>query len=90
MYDDDLVRWLLKILDNSRKDFPIYNVGSDDVISIHKLAILSAQKYDLNVNFKNIQISKKIDKYSSSIYKAKKELDLKKNYISLDAIVQKT
>jgi dTDP-glucose 4,6-dehydratase len=89
MYADDLVRWLLKILDNSRKDCPIYNVGSDDVISVHELAISLAKKYDLNINFKNKKISKKkIDKYSPSIYKAKKELDLKNNYTSLDAIVK--
>ncbi len=89
MYDDDLVRWLLKILDNSRKDCPIFNVGSDDVISVHKLAVLLAQKYDLNINFKNKKISKKIiDKYSPNIYKAKKELELKNNYSSLDAIVK--
>jgi len=89
MYDDDLCRWLLKILDNSSKDCPIYNVGSDDAISLHKLAILLADKYNLNINFKNIKISKKkIDKYIPSIYKAKKELNLKNNYNSLDAIVK--
>jgi dTDP-glucose 4,6-dehydratase len=89
MYDDDLVRWLLKILDNSSKNCPIYNVGSDDVISVHKLVILLAKKYKLNTNFKNLKISKKIiDKYSPSIYKAKKELNLKNNYTSLNAIIK--
>ena len=89
MYDDDLVRWLLKILDNSRNNCPIYNVGSDNVISVHKLAVLLAQKYDLNINFKNKKISKKIiDRYSPNICKAKKELKLKNNYTSLDAIVK--
>lgn len=89
MYDDDLVRWLLRILNNSRQDCPIYNVGSDNVISVHKLAILLAKKYKLNIDFKYAKISKKIiDKYSPSIYKAKKELNLKNNYTSFDAIVK--
>jgi dTDP-glucose 4,6-dehydratase len=89
MHDDDLVRWLLKILDDSNKDCPIYNVGSDDAISLHKLAILLADKYKLSINFKTIKISKRfVDKYIPSIYKAKKKLNLKNNYNSLDAIVK--
>jgi dTDP-glucose 4,6-dehydratase len=89
MYDDDLVRWLLKIIDNSSKDCPIYNVGSDDPISLHKLAILLAEKYNLNINFKNVKISMKIiDKYIPSIYKAKRELNLRNNYTSLNAFIK--
>jgi len=89
MYDDDMVRWLLKILDHSKKDCPIYNVGSDDFISVHKLAFLLAQKYNLSTNFHNTKISKKsIDKYNPNINKAKKELNLKNNYTTLEAIIK--
>ena len=89
MYEDDLVRWLLKILDNSSKDCPIYNVGSDDAISLHKLVILLAEKYNLSVNVKNKKISTKIlDKYIPSIYKAKKQLNLNNNHTSLNAIIK--
>ena len=89
MHEEDLVRWLLKIINYSNKNCPIYNVGSDDAISIYKLANLLAKKYNLHVNFDNIKISEKIfDKYSPNIYKAKKKLKLKNNYTSLDAIVK--
>ena len=89
MYDDDLVKWLLKILNRSNQDCPIYNVGSDDCISIHKLGRLLAKKYNLDVVSSNIKISKGIfDKYIPNIYKAKKELKLTNNYSSLGAIIK--
>ena len=49
MYSDDLVRWLLKILDNSNNQCPTYNVGSDNKVSIHKIANVLAKKYNLKV-----------------------------------------
>ena len=89
MHDEDLVRWLLKIINYSNKNCPIYNVGSDDAISIYKLANLLATKYNLDVNFDNIKISEKIfDKYVPNIQKAKKELNLINNNTTLDAIIK--
>jgi dTDP-glucose 4,6-dehydratase len=89
MHEEDLVRWLLKILNSSDKNCPIYNVGSDDAISIYKLANLLATKYNLDVNFDNIKISKKIfDKYVPNIQKVKKKLNLINNYSTLDAIIK--
>jgi dTDP-glucose 4,6-dehydratase len=89
MHDEDLVRWLLKIINYSNKNCPIYNVGSDDAISIYKLANLLATKYNLDVNFDNIKISEKIfDKYVPNIQKAKKKLNLINNNTTLDAIIK--
>lgn len=89
MHEEDLVRWLLKILNSSNKNCPIYNVGSDNAISIYKLANLLAKKYNLNVDFDNKKISKKIfDKYVPNIQKAKKELNLNINYSALSAIIK--
>lgn len=89
MHEEDLVRWLLKIINYSNNNCPIYNVGSDNAISIYKLANLLAIKYNLNVNFNNTKISQKIfDKYVPNIQKVKKELNLKNNYSSLDAIIK--
>jgi len=89
MHEDDLVKWLLKILNRSNQDCPIYNVGSDDCISIHKLGRLLAKKYNLDVVSSNIKISKGIfDKYIPNVHKAKKELKLKNNYKSLDAVIK--
>jgi dTDP-glucose 4,6-dehydratase len=89
MHDEDLVRWLLKIINYSNMNCPIYNVGSDDAISIYKLANLLATKYNLDVNFDNIKISKKIfDKYVPNIQKAKKELNLINHNATFDAIIK--
>ena len=89
MHEEDLVRWLLKIINYSSKNCPIYNVGSDNDISIFKLANLLSKKYNLNVNLNNIKISeKKFDKYVPNIQKAKKELNLINNYGALSAIIK--
>ena len=87
MYSDDLVRWLLRILDNSNTKCPIYNVGSDNKISIHRIASVLAKKYDLDIYSPKIY-SKKIDNYIPNISKAKRELKLKNNYLSLGAIIK--
>ena len=89
MHEEDLVRWLLKILNSSNKNCPIYNVGSDNVISIYRLATLLAKKYNLKIDFDNIKISEKIfDKYVPNIKKAKKKLNLINSYTSVDAITK--
>jgi dTDP-glucose 4,6-dehydratase len=88
MYSDDLVRWLFKILDHSNKLCPIFNVGSDNKVSIHKTANVLAKKYNLEVLSPKIS-SKKIDNYIPNINKARKELNLTINNDSLEAI-QKT
>jgi nucleoside-diphosphate-sugar epimerase len=89
MHEDNLVRWLLEILKSSNEACPIYNVGSNDAISVHKLARLLAKKYNLDIDSSNIKISKdKFDKYIPNIDKAKKQLKLKTNYSSLGAIIK--
>jgi len=86
MYSDDLAKWLLKIVNNSTKDCPIYNVGSNDYISIHTLAAVLAKRYNLSVDSKDKILKKKNDIYVPNIQKAKKELNLTNNFDSLDAI----
>ena len=87
MNEEDLVRWLFNILNYSNKNCPIFNVGSDNAISIHKLANLLAKKYNVNIDYASENISQKIfDRYVPDIKKAKKELNLTNNYSSLDAI----
>ena len=88
MYSDDLVRWLLKIIDKSNNQCPVFNVGSNDKISIHKIAHLLAKKYCLKI-LSSKKLSKKIDNYIPNTDKAKRELNLVINNTSLEAI-QKT
>ena len=87
MYSDDLVRWLLKILDHSNIKCPIYNVGSDNKILIQQIVKILARWY--NLNFDIPKFTNKInDYYIPNIYKTKKNLKLKNNYASVDAIIK--
>ena len=76
MHSDDLSKWLIKILKNSNKKCPIYNVGSDKIINLRTLSKKIAFKVKKQLFLKKI-ISKKFDYYAPSITKAKKELNLK-------------
>lgn len=88
MYSDDLARWLLKILYSSNINCPIFNVGSDDPVSIHKLADFLAKKYKLKVE-KSDKISNIIiDKYLPNIQKAKKNFNLRVILNSYDSVVK--
>ena len=87
MYSDDLVRWLLRILDNSNRYCPIYNVGSDDSVSMETLSHWLGKKYTL-INSKEKKLRNIVDKYIPNIQKAKKELNLSNNYSSLSAIIK--
>jgi dTDP-glucose 4,6-dehydratase len=85
MHETDLVAWLFKILKKANKNCPVYNVGSDQDISIRKLAFYLSKKYQLEIESKKIKSNFK-DRYVPSISKAKKELNLKLNYTSYAAI----
>ena len=87
MYADDLVEWLYKILDNSNTQCPIYNVGSDDKISIHQVANVLADKFNLKIDTVKLSL-KKIDNYIPNISKAKKILGLKINNTSNEGIIK--
>jgi len=87
MYSDDLVRWLLKILDHSNIKCPIYNVGSNNKILIQQIAKILARRYNLNVDIPKFT-NKVNDYYIPDVYKAKKNLKLKNNYTSAEAIIK--
>ena len=83
MNADDLTRWLLAILIKTNKKFNIYNVGSDEVISIEKLAELISKIYNKKIFKKTKNYRKKnkdIDYYVPSIAKARHKLNLNLNY----------
>ena len=85
MYSYDLVRWLFKIIDHADIKCPIYNVGSSNAISIQKIAKILGKKYHLKVNIPKLSI-KKIDNYIPNVNLAKKNIKLKNNYSSLQAV----
>jgi nucleoside-diphosphate-sugar epimerase len=85
MYADDLVRWLIKILKSSNKFFKVYNLGSDDEISIQQLAYSLSKKYNLKAVIPKVKL-RQVDYYVPNVDKAKKELNLKIKYSSLNSI----
>ena len=89
MHSDDLIRWVIKILINSNSKCEIYNVGSDEAITIKQLANLIAKKFKKNVSIKNKKISKdNIDYYVPSISKIKKELNLINKFNIIKSLYQ--
>jgi nucleoside-diphosphate-sugar epimerase len=88
MYADDLVRWLIKIVKKSNKSFKVYNLGSDDEVTIQLLVYNLSQKYKLKTTIPKVKL-KQVDYYVPNVDKAKKELNLKIKYSSFNSI-QKT
>ena len=87
MYSDDLVRWLFKILFHSTTKCPVYNVGSDDKVSIRKIAKILAKRYNLNLNLPKLT-SLHNDTYIPNINKAKNKLYLKNKYGSISSVIK--
>jgi dTDP-glucose 4,6-dehydratase len=85
MYADDLVRWLIKIVENSNVNCPTYNVGSENTVNIHKFGSILAKKYNLNCPVGKID-KKKYDMYVPSTNKIKEELNLIAKFNSLQAV----
>ena len=79
MYADDLVEWLMTIVDKASQKCPIYNVGSDQAVLLSDLAKQFAASYHAVAEIPLISDSK-IDRYIPSIKKAEKELGLYVKY----------
>lgn len=88
MYSDDLVVWLMTILNSSNRNCPIYNVGSDEEISIADLGSKVASLFGQSVQSVNLQ-NDVIDRYIPSIEKAKNNLGLNINF-NLDIALKNT
>lgn len=76
MHTDDLVSWLMIIVKNSKVSCPIYNVGSNQSISIWSLAKYFSKTYNLKFIYPKQEL-KKFDYYVPSTKKAQKNLGLK-------------
>jgi len=88
MHTDDLVRWLMTIVENSSKSCPIYNVGSDKAILINDLATKIGKNFNVPVNVPDFT-STLVDRYIPSIKKAKDILGLE-IAIDLDEAIDRT
>ena len=89
MNSEDLVKWLVKILKNSNNKCNIYNVGSDEAITIKELAIIIGRLFRKSVKIKTKMKKKNLtDYYVPSIVKAKRILNLKLKYTVIQSIYQ--
>jgi nucleoside-diphosphate-sugar epimerase len=88
MHSDDLVIWMMTILENANKDCPIFNVGSDEEILIDELAKKIGSHFSQKIEFfmHNKEI---IDRYVPCIKKAQEILGLELKF-SLDESIEKT
>jgi len=75
MHSDDLILWLMRILDMASPCCPIYNVGSDEEISLQELAKKMAHFFDVSLEIPYIS-NPNIDRYIPSILRAQTELGL--------------
>lgn len=76
MYADDLVEWLMTIVEAATPSCPVYNVGSDEAILLTDLAERMAVFYGVDCETKPIE-EPEVDRYIPDISKAKKELGLR-------------
>jgi len=76
MYADDLVIWLMSILKNTNNDCNVYNVGSDEKISIAELADKIAKIFNVEAIHNRKKIDNIRDIYIPDISKAKKKLNV--------------
>lgn len=90
MYADDMVDWLISILNYSKNKTIIYNVGSNQQIELDELAKKISKLFNNEVLIlKENYVSKKIDKYVPIISKTKNDLKLKILY-NLDRSLKKS
>jgi len=75
MYSDDLVEWLMKIIESADNTCPIYNVGSSTPIEVRDLAKMIAEILDVGVKYKDLRYDAK-NYYIPQIKLANKNLGL--------------
>ena len=77
LHADDLTFWLLKIMFYSNKKCPIFNLGSDEYVSIDKVAKIVGRYFNKEIIYQNLDEKNQIDAYLPNINRAKSLLKLK-------------
>lgn len=85
MHADDLVRWLMTIADAASPASPLYNVGSDEALTVGEVAKVVASRFRVTAEVPSIT-DPAIDRYVPSILRARRELGLELTY-DLEAAV---
>jgi nucleoside-diphosphate-sugar epimerase len=85
MHADDLVRWLMTIAAHATPACPVYNVGSDQAVTMGDLARLVAERFGVAAEVPAIT-DPTTDRYIPATDKARRELGLTLDYDLLAAI----
>ena len=75
MHADDLVRWLMAIADAASPASPLYNVGSDEALTLGEVASVVASRFGVAAEVPAIT-DPAVDRYIPSILRARRELGL--------------
>jgi dTDP-glucose 4,6-dehydratase len=87
LHADDLSFFLLKILNKSSTNCPVYNCGSDNSINFNRLAQLLSKKYGLKFISKKIKRTY-LDQYVPNINKFRRDFKFYKKLSSYNAVVK--
>lgn len=85
MHADDLVRWLMTIADAASPASPLYNVGSDEALTLGEVASVVASRFGVATDVPSIT-DPAVDRYIPSISRARRELGLELTF-DLEAAV---
>jgi dTDP-glucose 4,6-dehydratase len=86
MHSDDLVRWLITLAEAASPACPIYNVGSDEALTVGEVANAVAARFGVPANVPPI-IDPAVDRYIPSIERARRELGLSLSF-NLESAVE--
>ncbi|PSJ41730.1 NAD-dependent epimerase/dehydratase family protein [Allosphingosinicella deserti] len=85
MHADDLVAWLMTIAQAADSTCPIYNVGSDEAVTIADVARVVAERFGVPAEIPPITDAA-VDRYVPSIARARGELGLELSYDLASAV----
>jgi len=85
MHADDLVRWLMTLADAADREAPVYNVGSDEALTMGEIAQVVARRFGVPADVPPVS-DPAIDRYVPSIARARAELGLNLSFDLASAI----
>ncbi len=85
MHADDLVRWLMTLAEAASPACPVYNVGSDEAVTVGEAAAIVAARFGVPADVPPIT-EPEVDRYIPSIARARAELGLNLGYDLASAV----
>lgn len=85
MHADDLVRWLMRIAEGAGPSCPVYNVGSDEALTMGEVAEIVGRRFNVPAEVPPID-DPAVDRYVPSIARARSELGLSLSFDMASAV----